>query len=63
MAPYVGRGSYINDVDPILAASPLWPSAYYGDNLAKYIAAKTRWMTVYLFGNEEASFFIMRTLP
>jgi hypothetical protein len=42
MKPYVGQGSYINDVDPILATTPLWPTAYYGDNLAKYQAVKTR---------------------
>jgi len=42
MKPYVGQGSYINDVDPILAATPQWPSAYYGGNLRMYRDVKTR---------------------
>ena len=42
MKPYVGQGNYINDVDPILAATSDWPAAYYGGNLDKYRAVKTK---------------------
>ena len=41
MKPYVGQGAYINYPDPILAATPSWPEAYYGGNLQRYIAVKT----------------------
>ena len=42
MKPYVGQGTYINYPDPLLAATPAWQYDYYGDNLAEYIAVKTR---------------------
>ena len=42
MKPYVGQGNYINYPDPLLAATSAWQYDYYGDNLAEYIAVKTR---------------------
>ena len=42
MKPYVGAGAYINYVDPIVAASKNWAETYYGGNLDRYIAVKTK---------------------
>ena len=42
LKPYVGQGNYINNPDPLLAATTSWPTAYYGGNLQAYTDVKTK---------------------